>query len=755
MTHPVSGSFVTFRTLRFLFAVLLLYAANPVWAAGTTGSLSGQVTAAGTSPLQPVAGATVRLYRDETLIASTMTDASGAYAIASVPAGEYNIKIAGPGDLFDNRHFNLHVTAGGSLTDNVSLLPELEATSLCSANPAVSRHWGLHNPLPYPVSYAWTLKGTNVTGSGVATSGDSTFDTPAAGQSNHLQIFVALKVVDSIEGKGKTCPTGSIGGAVTDNATSPNGLGNVQINVTDATGNNVATGMTQADGTYAFASLIQGTYSLAFTKAGYNDVNITNVTVVAGATTTRNIVMFVVAPPPLASVDVAVSEDSANSPPIIGATVTITYTGGANPAPQTTDGNGLAQFVNQPVNGSGSITVMTNDGSNRTASIVFTSLASGPNPFAVGIAPIPRGSVSGVVTDNNTPPVSLGLVQVSVLDGNSNTIATASTLADGSYSISAIVAGSYNLQFALHNYTTVSVPIVITNGGNSTQNEMLTPLPGTLPATLNLTALDSNGVALAKATVTLSYAGAPSPAPSGITDGTGAILFDGSNAPGLLNGLTVTYTVVANDCFGSTVTQTVTLASDGGPNPVTAVINAAPTGILAGIVGPGGLSGVLVSVVDANNNTVASATTDGSGNFSISSLETCTYTVNFTPPSAYQNLSVPNVVITAGNITTQSPTLTPLPNPMDATVTITVTSGGNPAGGATVTIDYGSSNPPSGPSIGQTDPATGQVQFTNQIVGVAATISVMLADGVTQLPAQTSTFQSGSTASGNNLSFAQ
>ena len=47
------------------------------------------------------------------------------------------------------------VAVGATVTDNVALLPELEPPSLCSANPAVSRDWGIHNPVSFPVTYTW------------------------------------------------------------------------------------------------------------------------------------------------------------------------------------------------------------------------------------------------------------------------------------------------------------------------------------------------------------------------------------------------------------------------------------------------------------------------------------------------------------------------------------------------------------------------------------------------------------------------
>ncbi len=111
------------------------------------------------------------------------------------------------------------------------------------------------------------------------------------------------------------------------------------------------------------------------------------------------------------------------------------------------------------------------------------------------------------------------------------------------------------------------------------------------------------------------------------------------------------------------------------------------------------------------------------------------------------------ISVTDGSVSTQDVALV-AQNPMDATVTVTVTNAGSAVGGATVTIDFGAMNPPSGPLIGQTDPVTGQVVFSNILVGVPATISMALSDGSSPLPLIFSTgFASGSASVANLINF--
>jgi hypothetical protein len=629
-------------------------------AQAATASISGQTTIAGTNPAYPGPGITLTLVGNGPQLTS-VTDANGNYGFSGLNAGRNGLKIKIRDALYLDLNKDLDALSTGNSVVNISIIPRLTLTPLCSVNPSASRHWSVHNPLPAPVSFQWVLKHpSNQTGSGVAFPGDTTFDTPAVAGSNLVQLLVSQAVVDQKNSPGQICCTGSLSGSVTDTSNAP--LGNVQIAIIDASNATVTTVSSQANGSYSANNLLAGTYSMVFAHTGYQSATLTGILVVCNVSTSVPAVQLTPNnPPPSATVDVTVIENVTQAP-ISGATVTITYSSGPNPAAQTTDGNGLADFTNQPIGVGATVTVTTNDGSNRVASQTISGgFASGPNSVLIGINPVPKGSISGTVTSHTGSP--LGNVAVSVIDPSNLTIASGSTMADGTYSIGGIVAGTYNMSFTLQNYTSVTLPAVtVTNGGNTVENATLTPVAGTLPASLTITVLDGGfnpPTPISGATVTLSYTGAPPQPPSGTTDGNGNVSFD-SSTPGLTNGLAVSFTVGVNDCFGRNVTQTVTLSIDGGDNPVTVVVNAAPSGSIVGNVTDSAtsspLANVTVNVTDASNITIVSASTDASGNYSISGLETCTYQISFAL-AGYQPTTVSGVVVTAGGTTTQNAAL--------------------------------------------------------------------------------------------------
>ncbi len=65
----------------------------------------------------------------------------------------------------------------------------LVLTSMCSPNPDEVRVWRVRNLTGGDIDYTWDRYGTGLAGSGVATPGDSFFETPASGGANTLRLF--------------------------------------------------------------------------------------------------------------------------------------------------------------------------------------------------------------------------------------------------------------------------------------------------------------------------------------------------------------------------------------------------------------------------------------------------------------------------------------------------------------------------------------------------------------------------------------
>ena len=711
------------RKFVFCLISLILMVATSV-----ASGLSGQVTTRGVFPTFPVAGATVvvsRIHKEKNPVAVVQTDANGNYSVSNLGADTYVVQFSKPGYL-QGVMDGYALPANTNVTLNAQLVPALTGTEIPQANEKDEHTWTIHNPNPFTVSYVWKLPNPHVSGTGSAYPGDTVIDTGIRPHTEHIHLFVAGVEVQPISTTTVPPPgtTGLINGTVID-ANTNGALGNVEVDLLDSSSNVLMIQHSGANGAYSFSGVTAGTYTLSFSLSGYVSQTLSGIAVSANVVSTVNAALTPISPPQLASVNITVVETDDQSA-IGGTTVQIAYSTGPIYS-GFTDGNGLVVFSNQPVGVSATILVTTNDGSGRSASQTTSGWVSGPNSVIIGIAPIPRGTISGSVTDNSS--IALAQVLVTVLDGNNNAVASTSTLVDGSYTTPTLNVGTYFVSFSKSGYQTVTFNgVSVLSGATTTQNAVLTP-NAPVPASLNLTVLDGGTFGpIANATVTLSYAGAPNPTPSGNTDGNGLVHFDGLNAQGLVSGLSVTFVVAVNDPFGRTSSQTITLAA--GANPVTVVINPAPMGNLSGNVtsfnGGGALSGVLVTVTDANNNTAATATTDASGNYSIPNLETVTYTITFSK-SGYQNNVVAGVSITAGNTTTQNATLSPPPNPMDSTVTVSVVDSSGSLiqiSGMTVNIVFAD-----GSRASTVTDSNGLATFTNQLVGVAATITVDTNEG--------------------------
>jgi len=544
-----------------VFVVLFLFLLVGDFTSLAAASMTGQVTGAGASPPYPVSGLALTLIGHGPQM-TTVTDANGNYTFTGLNSEEHGLRLKIRDALYFDVNKDVGLPASGNAVVNVSLLPRLTLTALCSLNPSVSRHWNVHNPLPVAVSFQWVLKHpSNQTSSGIASPGDSTFDTPAVQGANLVQLLVGGTVVDQKNNPGQICCTGSLSGSISDTIGAP--LGNVQIAVIDSSANTVTTVFSEADGTYSATNLLAGTYSLVFTNTGYHSQTDAGVVVACNVSTSIPAVQLLPnVPPQMATVDVTVLENG-TAAPISGATVNISYSSGTNPPSQTTDGNGLAHFDNQVVGVSATITVTVNDGSNRGATQTISGgFVVGANSVLIGINTIPRGSISGMVTDFYSG-VALGNVMVQVLDPSTALpIASGSTIADGSYSIGGVAVGTYNLSFALSQYNSATVSsVVVNNGANTVKNVTLTRLVPPHDATVNITVIDAGtSLGISGATVTISYSDGSSSG-AATTDGIGLAHFDNQVVE-----ISATITVVVNDGSNRSATQTVSSGFIVGPN---------------------------------------------------------------------------------------------------------------------------------------------------------------------------------------------
>jgi uncharacterized surface anchored protein len=287
---------------------------------------------------------------------------------------------------------------------------------------------------------------------------------------------------------------------------------------------------------------------------------------------------------------------------------------------------------------------------------------------AVDVTVIQNPGIAGIVfLDSNGNAIQdngeLGIAGVTVYltNSSSTTIGTATTDATGSYSFNGLTAGTYTVQFVApsgYNFSTASTDTVTLTGGQ-TQNinaGLFQPnsVTGDVWTDSNANAVQDAGEGgLASVTVNLVSGGAT--VSTTVTDANGAFSFSGLSPVDY----TVQFTAPANYEFSTPASEAFTLVS-GQPEQVNAGVF--QDGAVSGVAwldsnanavldaGENGLAGVTVYLLDNTNTTVGSATTDSSGNYSITGVPPGSYTAQFVAPNGYV-LSMPaadDVTLTSG-----------------------------------------------------------------------------------------------------------
>jgi hypothetical protein len=165
----------------------------------TTDTVSGTVTAAGTSPVYGVPGANLTLLLTNTTSATTVTSATGAYSFTFAKSA-----ISSTGltlDSIDNYYLNLAdaftLPSTGSAVVNFSLYPKMAVATASAIAPTVARVWTVANPLPVPVTFSYQLSSNSAVKGTFTVKGLSSvsFSTPTQASTNVLQVYVANVLV--------------------------------------------------------------------------------------------------------------------------------------------------------------------------------------------------------------------------------------------------------------------------------------------------------------------------------------------------------------------------------------------------------------------------------------------------------------------------------------------------------------------------------------------------------------------------------
>ena len=258
------------------------------------------------------------------------------------------------------------------------------------------------------------------------------------------------------------------------------------------------------------------------------------------------------------------------------------------------------------------------------------------------------GIITGIVTDSSSKPVPGASVVFTPSGGGS--VQTATTDANGSYTLSNVPPGTYTGTASLSGATATSGAVTVTSGGTLTVNFKLAPGAGSATGRV----VDGNGAPIIGATVFFNGGGLTTPATA--TTGPGGVYtFPAGSLP------SGSYQVSATAPTFGTSTPIIVVITSATVTPVAdIVLNPVQNGTLGGLVTASGsttpLGGVSITIVNtATNQTItpapvsvatATAASDGSGsiNYGPITLPQGTYTVTATAngvSSASQTVTIP------------------------------------------------------------------------------------------------------------------
>ncbi|MDR3623609.1 MAG: carboxypeptidase regulatory-like domain-containing protein [Chlamydiales bacterium] len=282
------------------------------------------------------------------------------------------------------------------------------------------------------------------------------------------------------------------------------------------------------------------------------------------------------------------------------------------------------------------------------------------------------GSISGVVT--TALGIPLPNATVTVLRGSNTVIATTTTTTDGSYSFSGISTGEYVVRTSLLTFQTAIAGVTIVDGQNSVANFSLAADPGELfgQVTDNSTHLPIAGAIINTIQNDILIG-------SATTDGSGNYTIAGlASGSYTVTGSAASYqTSVVGASVLTSQSTTVNFSLKSSPGSI--------SGIVASADGGAPISNALIQVGNAGT-VIYSATTDNTGNYTITGVSTGSYTVVAT--AATYDTGVTGAIVVSSTTTTVNFSLQSSPGIISGVVISDVT--GLPISGALVEANLAS-----------------------------------------------------------------
>lgn len=225
-----------------------------------------------------------------------------------------------------------------------------------------------------------------------------------------------------------------------------------------SSGKQIGTAKSDASGKYGFSNLLAGTYDLLANKSGYEDASAAGITLNAGATVTKDILMK----KPEGTLEVNVKDNASN--PLSGVAVVI-----KGPSDFNGDTDISGKLLTILPKGSYTVTASKNGYKNATTSASVVSSATG---YANLTLEPTKGKVSGKILDIKT---GLGIVNaVIVLTKNGTNAGQTTSTSTGAYSFD-LDAGTYQISVSVAGYVSKNESVTIAPGQSVIKDVKLTP----------------------------------------------------------------------------------------------------------------------------------------------------------------------------------------------------------------------------------------------------------------------------------------
>ncbi|MED4051937.1 carboxypeptidase regulatory-like domain-containing protein [Priestia megaterium] len=418
----------------------------------------------------------------------------------------------------------------------------------------------------------------------------------------------------------------------------------------------ISTTTTNTEGNYSFTQLAAGTYNLNFAASSFITATRTT-TITAGQTQVLNVILQ---PQPGNVTGTVLSQDGT---PVNGATIRLIDQFNTITTTVTTNTQGQYTIPNITP-GQYSLTASSSNFQSQSRGVTINSGQTTVSNFTLIPSP---GTVIGTITSSAGTPVEGAVIEV--LDSGSNVIATATSNAQGQYTINQLAPGTFRLRATAQNFQTSLLGFTIQAGQTTTQNIVLQSSPGTLTGTL--TDAQTGNPLIAASVNVVNQAGVTIATATTNAQGQYAIA---NLAPG-------TYTVT----FGQQGYASQTVGTGVRANTTTTLSTALNQnlGVITGTVTNNQGAPLIGTVINVflNNNLVASVNTNEAGTYTIPNLAIGNYTVN----ALSQNFQsqVKGAQVSAFQTTTVNFTLIPNPGVLTGTI---IDTNGNTVSGAVVNI---------------------------------------------------------------------